>query len=223
MRHRLQLALQIILVLVASLLGIVTNYATNVDDSPWLLKAIQHASVPAIGVLIIAMVIGQVVVYRLENPSPPRTDWPRDRVPYPGLDAFAEDEAAVFFGREGPTTDFVHRLHASPDQPTDRFLVVVGASGSGKSSLVKAGVIPRLRGRRWTLVPAFSPGPNPLGALAAALATAAWRPGTRERCPATSAPGSGRPQERGGPVTQRPVPACASRDRPVRGGGYSRR
>lgn len=172
MRHRLQLALQILLVLVASLLGIVTNYATNVDDSPWLLKAIQHASVPAIGVLIIAMVIGQVVVYRLENPSPPRTDWPRDRVPYPGLDAFAEDEAPVFFGREGPTADLVHRLHASPDQPTDRFLVVVGASGSGKSSLVKAGVIPRLRGRRWTLVPAFSPGPNPLGALAATLAAA---------------------------------------------------
>ncbi|MFH9474259.1 hypothetical protein ACH4L7_10440 [Streptomyces anulatus] len=51
----MQLVLQIILILVASLLGIVTNYATNVDDSPWLLKAIQHASVPAIGVLISAM------------------------------------------------------------------------------------------------------------------------------------------------------------------------
>ncbi|MFH9469055.1 WD40 repeat domain-containing protein [Streptomyces clavifer] len=172
MRQRLQLALQIVLVLVASLLGIVTNYATNVDDAPWLLKAIQQASVPAIGVLVIAMIVGQVIVYRLENPSVPQVNWPRDRVPYPGLDAFAEDEAAVFFGREAVAADLTRKLHASSDQPTDRLLVIVGASGSGKSSLVKAGVIPRLRVHRWTLVPAFSPGPNPLGALASALAAA---------------------------------------------------
>ncbi|MGW1404965.1 nSTAND1 domain-containing NTPase [Streptomyces sp. NPDC002403] len=168
----MQLALQVVLVLVASLFGIVTNYATNVDDTPWLLKVIQHASVPAIGVLLIAMVVGQVVVYRLENPPPPPLDWPRDRVPYPGLDAFAEDEAAVFFGRESLVADLTQKLHASSERPTDRFLVLVGASGSGKSSLVRAGVIPRLQGRRWTLVPAFSPGPNPLGALASALAAA---------------------------------------------------
>ncbi|MFF7364790.1 WD40 repeat domain-containing protein [Streptomyces sp. NPDC008125] len=172
MRHRLQLALQIVLVLVASLFGIVTNYATNVEDSPWLLKVIQHASVPAIGVLLVAMVVGQVIVYRLENPPPPSVDWPRDRVPYPGLDSFVEEEAAVFFGREALAADLARTLHASSERPADRFLTLVGASGSGKSSLVRAGVIPRLHGRRWTLVPAFSPGPNPLGSLASALAAA---------------------------------------------------
>ncbi|MFE5462178.1 hypothetical protein [Nocardia sp. NPDC056564] len=36
-------------------------------------------------------------------------------------------------------------------------MVLVGASGSGKSSLVRAGVMPRLRDRRWTVVPAFAP------------------------------------------------------------------
>ncbi|MGW1881576.1 nSTAND1 domain-containing NTPase [Streptomyces sp. NPDC001970] len=172
MRHRIQLALQIMLVLVASLLGIVTNYATNADDAPWLLQAIQQASVPAIGLLIVAMVVGQVVVYRLENPAPPHVDWPRDRVPYPGLDAFDEDEAAVFFGREVQAAELTRRLHASTEQPADRFLVLVGASGSGKSSLIRAGVMPRLRERRWTLLPAFSPGPNPLGALATAIVAA---------------------------------------------------
>ncbi|MET7716826.1 WD40 repeat domain-containing protein [Streptomyces sp. NPDC005407] len=172
MRQRLQLAFQIMLVLVASLLGIVTNYATNVDDAPWLLRVLQHASVPAIGLLIVAMVVGQVVVYRLENPAPPQTDWPRDRVPYPGLDAFVEDEAAVFFGREAQAEELTRRLHASSERPSDRFLVLVGASGSGKSSLVRAGVMPRLRGRRWTILPAFAPGPNPLGALASVIAAA---------------------------------------------------
>ncbi|WP_247702449.1 WD40 repeat domain-containing protein [Streptomyces sp. F63] len=172
MRHRVQLALQIMLVLVASLLGIVTNYATNVDEAPWFLRVLQQASVPAIGLLIVAMVAGQVVVYRLENPAPPPADWPPDRVPYPGLDAFAEEEAPVFFGREVQASELTRRLHAPPERPADRFLVLVGASGSGKSSLVRAGVLPRLRGRRWTILPAFSPGANPLGSLASSLAAA---------------------------------------------------
>ncbi|MEV5675171.1 AAA family ATPase [Streptomyces sp. NPDC052179] len=172
MRHRLQLALQIVLVLIASLLGIVTNYATNVDDVPWLLHVLQQASIPAIGLLVVAMVVGQVVVYRLENPAPPPVDWPRDRVPYPGLDAFDEDEAAAFFGRETQAAELTHRLHMSSQRPGDRYLVLVGASGSGKSSLVRAGVMPRLRGRRWTVLPAFAPGPNPLAALAASIVTA---------------------------------------------------
>ncbi|MGW0824202.1 nSTAND1 domain-containing NTPase [Streptomyces sp. NPDC002845] len=172
MRNRLQLLLQAMLVLVASLLGIVTNYATSENDAPWLLHLLQQLAIPAIGLLIITMVVMQVVVHRLENPAPPPTDWPRDRVPYPGLDAFVEDEAAVFFGREAQTEDLTRRLHETQDRPADRFLVLVGASGSGKSSLVRAGVMPRLRGRRWSVLPAFSPGPNPLAALASAISTA---------------------------------------------------
>ncbi|MFJ5560432.1 AAA family ATPase [Streptomyces sp. NPDC093250] len=173
MRHRMQVLLQITLALIACLLGITTNYATSTDDAPWALEVIQRFSVPAIGLLVVAMVVGQVVVYRLENPAPPQADWPRDRVPYPGLDAYDEDEAAVYFGREAQAAELTRRLHAPATRPVDRFLLLAGASGSGKSSLVRAGVLPRLRERRWTIVPPFSPGPNPLGALAASLATAA--------------------------------------------------
>ncbi|MEU2282885.1 AAA family ATPase [Streptomyces sp. NPDC013178] len=169
----MQVALQVLLALVACLLGIATNYATSTDKAPWILEAIQRVSVPAIGVLIVALVVGQVVVYRLENPAPPRIEWPRDRVPYPGLDAFDEDEAPVYFGREAQAAELTRRLHSTATRPTERFLLLVGASGSGKSSLVRAGVMPRLRERRWTVVPAFAPGPSPLGALAGALAAAA--------------------------------------------------
>lgn len=160
------------LVLVASMLGIVTNYATNENNAPLFLHLLQQVAIPAIGLLIVTMVVMQVVVHRLENPAPPPTDWSRDRIPYPGLDAFVEDEAAVFFGRDAQSEDLTRRLHAAQDRSADRFLVLVGASGSGKSSLVKAGVIPRLRGRRWSILPAFSPGPNPLAALASAISTA---------------------------------------------------
>ncbi|EGX58619.1 WD40 repeat, subgroup [Streptomyces zinciresistens K42] len=168
----MQLLLQVLLVLVASLLGIVTNYATNENDVPWLLQVLQQVAIPAIGLLIVTMVVVQLVVHRLENPGPPPTDWPRDRVPYPGLDAFVEDEAAVFFGREAQSEDLTRRLHEAQDRPADRLLVLVGASGSGKSSLVRAGVMPRLRGRRWSVLPAFSPGPNPLAAMASVISAA---------------------------------------------------
>ncbi|MGX2996982.1 nSTAND1 domain-containing NTPase [Streptomyces sp. JNUCC 64] len=175
MRNRAQLLVQVLLVLVASLLGIVTNYATNADDVPWLLHLLQRVAVPAIGLLIVTMVVAQIAVHRLENPAPPSADWPRDRVPYPGLDAFVEDEAAVFFGRQAQSEDLTRRLHETRDRPADRFLVLVGASGSGKSSLVRAGVMPRVRGRRWAVLPVFSPGPNPLAAVAAAIAEADGR------------------------------------------------
>jgi WD40 repeat protein/energy-coupling factor transporter ATP-binding protein EcfA2 len=168
----MQVVLQIMLALVACLLGIATNYATSTDRAPWVLELIRRGSVPAIGLLVVAMVVGQVVVYRLENPAPQQTEWPRDRIPYPGLDAYDEDEAAVYFGREAQAAELTRRLHAAAPRPADRFLLLTGASGSGKSSLVRAGVMPRLRPRRWTIVPPFTPGPNPLSALAASLAVA---------------------------------------------------
>ncbi|SCF59800.1 hypothetical protein [Streptomyces sp. Ncost-T10-10d] len=136
MRQRLQVVLQIMLALVACLLGIATNYATNATHVPWALEVIRRGSIPAIGLLIVAMVIGQVVVYRLENPAPQQTEWPRDRIPYPGLDAYSEDEATVYFGREAQAAELTRRLHASGPRPVDRFLLLTGASGSGNSSLL---------------------------------------------------------------------------------------
>ncbi|HJR81245.1 MAG TPA: hypothetical protein VJ821_14340 [Anaerolineales bacterium] len=96
--------------------------------------------------------------------------------PYQGLQYFDEDDASRFFGREQLTIRVIGRLARA------RFLAVIGASGSGKSSLVRAGVIPVLRsGARLadgSLPPSgsahwsyrvFNPGGHPLDALAAAL------------------------------------------------------
>lgn len=71
-------------------------------------------------------------------PAPPAAGpplWPGS--PFPGLRAFTPKDAPIFFGRGRETDDLVSRL----DQPARRFLAVVGASGSGKSSLVAAGLI----------------------------------------------------------------------------------
>jgi WD40 repeat protein len=165
--HRLTLLLNTLLVLIAALLGIMTNYATSeTGDAPALLDLMQKVAVPAIGVLILVLIVGHAVAFRLENPPAPRREWDPARTPYPGLEAFQEDEAAVFFGREMQIDELVRRLHTDTRH---RFVVVAGSSGSGKSSLTQAGLIPRLRRRRWLMLPAVTPGNDPMGSLTRAL------------------------------------------------------
>ena len=99
----------------------------------------------------------------------PRWDGP----PYLGLETFNESDAAIFFGRKHEVNDLCARLR---DGAT-RFITVVGASGSGKSSLVAAGLVPKLRtgavsgSKDWAYL-RFTPaelGTDPFLALAVAL------------------------------------------------------
>ncbi|MGI8775575.1 MAG: AAA family ATPase [Actinomycetota bacterium] len=92
--------------------------------------------------------------------------------PYKGLRAFDEADAPDFFGREALIDQLVARL--SEKVPTSRFLAVVGPSGSGKSSVARAGLIPAIRsgalpGWARSLVAVMVPGQKPLLELAAAL------------------------------------------------------
>ena len=82
--------------------------------------------------------------------------------PYRGLAAFQETDAAVFFGREDLTAEVLGRLARQP------FLALSGPSGSGKSSVVRAGVLPRLRGEG-AFVTTMVPGTAPLAELVVAL------------------------------------------------------
>ncbi|WP_084338825.1 WD40 repeat domain-containing protein [Actinomadura oligospora] len=173
MRRRwFELLLQVVLVLVASLFAIATNFATNGDQVSGALRWLQRASVPAILVLVVVLVVGHVVAFRLSAPPPPPSRvWDRSRTPYPGLDAFTEDEAAVFFGREVQVLELVRRLHDSPQRPAERFVPLVGASGSGKSSLAQGGDS-TASGAALGGVAGRDARPQPGGALAAALAEA---------------------------------------------------
>jgi tetratricopeptide (TPR) repeat protein len=74
----------------------------------------------------------------------PRIAWPKEKgSPFPGLAPFEAEHAAVFFGRDRMIDEARRRLAAAAERATP-FLLVVGASGSGKSSLARAGLIPRL-------------------------------------------------------------------------------
>ena len=74
----------------------------------------------------------------------PRLAWPKEKgSPFRGLAPFEAEHAAVFFGRSR-AIDEARRLLAAAEERGTPFLLIVGASGSGKSSLVRAGLIPRL-------------------------------------------------------------------------------
>ena len=102
----------------------------------------------------------------------PTTGGVREAIcPYRGLDAFREEDAAFFFGRgsasepDSPIGQLMRRVREHP------LVMVVGRSGSGKSSLVYAGLLPALRRERdrfWNVL-SLRPGPTPLRALAAAF------------------------------------------------------
>ena len=91
------------------------------------------------------------------------------RNPFPGLRPFESDEAHLFFGRDGQSDELVRRLGRT------RFLAIVGTSGSGKSSLVRAGLLPSLQGgymasagSHWRIA-LMRPGSAPISNLATAL------------------------------------------------------
>ena len=74
----------------------------------------------------------------------PRIAWPKEKgSPFPGLAPFEAEHAEVFFGRAHVTDEARRRLAGAAERGTT-FLLIVGASGSGKSSLARAGLIPRL-------------------------------------------------------------------------------
>ncbi|HXT37331.1 MAG TPA: TIR domain-containing protein, partial [Chloroflexota bacterium] len=107
-------------------------------------------------------------------PLPP-SDEPRN--PYKGLLAFTEADAGDFFGRDGLIDELIAATRAAVSV-APRFLALVGASGSGKSSVVLAGMLPRLRAGAligstdWIYLDPITPGARPLNALAAALSSA---------------------------------------------------
>lgn len=95
--------------------------------------------------------------------SAPRHEAMAEDSPFRGLRTFRERDAGVFFGREAEIAAFVERLRTHPVLP------VVGPSGSGKSSFIDAGVVPRLKEQQAWLVVRARPRNDPFAALATAL------------------------------------------------------
>ncbi|MHC0068442.1 nSTAND1 domain-containing NTPase [Nostoc sp. UIC 10890] len=83
--------------------------------------------------------------------------------PYRGLSSYDEKDSNLFFGRE----EQIQKLYQKVVDNKQQLTLVLGASGTGKSSLVKAGLIPKLRkdDKAWRILPPFRPGESPLKSL----------------------------------------------------------
>jgi hypothetical protein len=93
--------------------------------------------------------------------------------PFPGLASFEDDDAdaAIFYGRSREVAEVLEELRAMRAGGKQQPFVILGASGAGKSSLLKAGTIPRLRREApaWLPLRAFRPGTDPLLSFAQAV------------------------------------------------------
>src|SRR6266487_946165 len=110
-------------------------------------------------------------------PAPPG----EPRNPYKGLRAFTRDDAADFFGRDALVVQLAETIERflsaeKPTAPASRLLAVIGPSGSGKSSVVMAGLLPGLQksalpgSQEWVYLDPIEPGKRPLESLILAFA-----------------------------------------------------
>jgi GAF domain-containing protein len=105
-----------------------------------------------------------------------------DSIPYRGLRVFEADHSDFFFGRETLVKQLLDTLHQSiRSEGQARFITIIGPSGSGKSSLARAGLVGALRSgwlpgsNQWPII-ICRPGRNPLQSLIAKLADTVGRP-----------------------------------------------
>jgi nucleoside phosphorylase/WD40 repeat protein len=130
----------------------------GLDAAGWQPRAAEHAA--AFAVALVGRLVAARPAGRTENSAP-----------YHGLSAFRERDAESYFGRDETADQLSVMVARSP------FVTVVGRSGSGKSSLVNAGLTPRMRRRGWT-VASLRPLPGrPAATTLAAVVLPLLRPG----------------------------------------------
>jgi formylglycine-generating enzyme required for sulfatase activity len=122
---------------------------------------------------------GIAPVQKVQETAAPETASMMDfvpRNPYKGLRAFRADDQVDFFGRDGLIVELVAALKEQLHHNAARLLVIIGPSGSGKSSVVMAGLLPRLQhgilpgSQNWLYLSPIMPGTDPLENLMLALA-----------------------------------------------------
>ncbi|MEU6431772.1 AAA family ATPase [Microbispora sp. NPDC046973] len=166
----------VLIIAIGAVVGVDVNLLTAHPESwPAALQPIaEHPMAANVGTFA---ALGAYVGWRQWRLRPQPVTWTGDD-PYPALEPFTEQFAATFFGRGADVRELLRQVDNARSGPAvDRSICVIGRSGSGKSSLVQAGLLPVLRQKMgMSVVGPFTPGTDPLRSLAGALAatTAAY-------------------------------------------------
>lgn len=131
-RKRSPLPLEVLSFLLATLLGMaIGNLTHGTGPLPWGLELIRQHPLPLAGGTILLIIAVMSIRPGPDPKLPPRPPWDSDRSPFPGLEAFTEQDSAVFFSRDAETTDLLDRLHPVIPGQANRLVTVVGPSGAG--------------------------------------------------------------------------------------------
>jgi len=106
-------------------------------------------------------------------------EWDKKQTPYPGLRAYSESEAAVYFGRENEIIEIKEYLNTMLYRNNPKLLAIIASSGMGKSSLLKAGIIARLKKfyqKNWIVIDTMRPKKRPLFEFASAISSSLNKP-----------------------------------------------
>lgn len=177
MRDRRRIPINVSALLISTVIGVGTNLATASTESWWgpahLAAATAVYWLPAAILVVIVWESTQRWRHRLAHP------WRTSESPYAGLEQYGPDRSTVFFGRDREINECLQALAQSRARAAGRIVMLVGPSGVGKSSLIAAGVLPRLS-RQWTVCGPVVPGPDPFVSLAQALEPVATPSATLE-------------------------------------------
>ena len=150
-----------------------------------LLASVQHIVVDGCVDEVFARLGG---AFRRLNLAGIERGWDDSQPPFPGLRAFNVKESSIFFGREAETHDLAGMLRSAAANGTNPIVVVVTSSGSGKSSLIRAGLLPAISVEPgWWAAPVMTPTARPVAILADRLSRCAagvdlrWTPSYVER------------------------------------------
>ena len=108
--------------------------------------------------------------HRLNLPPRPK------RNPFMGLASYNEADSHLFFGRDRVIDALEEKVNRCP------LVVVSGASGTGKSSVIKAGLLPRLRKKGYQILPVIRPGKEPMQTLADEIPESTIQTKTKSAC-----------------------------------------
>ena len=178
LRKRITLLQQILLFVLATLLGIATGYLTNERHPPALLAGLERSALPLAGlaaVVIVGVMIWQHVAEERAIPAANGIQTGRRSL---GLKPSRRTTRACSLAARPRLRNCCERLDPLDSARAHRMVAVIGPSGVGKSSLVSAGLLPGLarRRQRWIVVPPFVPGDRPVRNLARSLAAASQQP-----------------------------------------------
>ena len=101
-----------------------------------------HVTFSAEGLQRLKLGLGEAGLHAKSFDWPPPSD--PNRPPYRGLRPLEAEDAGIFFGRDAPIVEALDRLRGLRAGVSPRLLVILGASGAGKSSFLRAGLLPRL-------------------------------------------------------------------------------